>query len=494
MLRSRLSVKNFLKSSTLHSLKYLQEDNQKYLHIGIWLAINAIFMAMTVLLIMAMWDRLTENPTVTSLENTNYPVTEVPFPAVSICNINKISKRKAEIVANFISETTGHSMEVIDEYMRILGSFYDYDDSYSHKMLEFQKILENFDHVDEFKPVKLMQWLTPSCDDFLVNCHWQSQEVNCSDMFQMRLTYEGYCCIFNYIKKTNEIVGDSFRDREVLFGYPGLGNGLTVELRNELDDYFYTKQASLGANVHVFDPMDYPDKNSGSLNEFLVGFATEYFLQIETKGIRSVEDVINYPLDKRGCYFRNERKTVFGDYSESDCLLECRIKSMKALCGCVPFMIPQNQTLVCGLSDIQCLHKYRIKWESLSPPYTERTEELMREIQYSLRCDDRCYPVCQTHIYEAFTNPAHIKDLSYGNNTILHIYYTDRFSTLYRQDVYYYWFEILSKVGTIFGFILGISVISLLEVVVFCTYKIHHYLHNNITLDNNCCAFCIWNF
>jgi hypothetical protein len=44
-------------------------------------------------------------------------------------------------------------------------------------------------------------------------------------------------------------VGDSFRDREVLFGYPGLGNGLTVELSNELDDYFYTKQASLGANV-----------------------------------------------------------------------------------------------------------------------------------------------------------------------------------------------------------------------------------------------------
>jgi hypothetical protein len=54
--------------------------------------------------------------------------------------------------------------------------------------------------------------------------------------------------------------------------------------------------------VHVFDPMDYPDKNSGSLNEFLVGFATEYFLQIETKGIRSVEDVINYPLDKVSLY------------------------------------------------------------------------------------------------------------------------------------------------------------------------------------------------
>lgn len=48
--------------------------------------------------------------------------------------------------------------------------------------------------------------------------------------------------------------------------------------------------------------MDYPDKNSGSLNEFLVGFATEYFLQIETKGIRSVEDVINYPLDKVSLY------------------------------------------------------------------------------------------------------------------------------------------------------------------------------------------------
>ncbi|RZB40533.1 ASC domain containing protein [Asbolus verrucosus] len=143
-------------------------------------------------------------------------------------------------------------------------------------------------------------------------------------------------------------------------GEPGLYNGLTVTINNQLEDYFYSKQESLGANVHVFLPTDYPDKNSGSLSEYLVGVSTEFLLEIGILSTHTVKDVINYPIEKRQCYFQSERHTRFGVYSESDCLVSCRIRSMLGLCGCVPFMIPmQNQKLICGFSDIECLHKYR---------------------------------------------------------------------------------------------------------------------------------------
>ncbi|KAJ3643910.1 hypothetical protein Zmor_015337 [Zophobas morio] len=359
---------------------------------------------------MAIWDKLTRNPTLTTLENTNFPVSKVPFPGVSICNLNKISKKKAEDVAAFISDTTGSALDVVQDYMKTLGSFYDFDDTNIHKQLQFQQILEKFTHVDEFRPVKLMKWLSPTCEDFLLRCSWKNQEVNCSEIFQLRLTFEGYCCVFNYVKETNEVISESFRQNEIMFGEAGLHSGLTVVLNNQLNDYFYTKQASMGANVHIFNPTDYPDKSSGGLSEQLIGISTEFLIQLETITYDAVRDVVYHPVDERKCYFPSEKQTYFGLYSESDCLMDCRMRSMAALCGCVPFMIPQNRTLVCGLSDIQCLSKYRVKWDALAPPDAFIHSKLKREAHYALHCEDRCYSTCTTYTYQIATNPVPIKD------------------------------------------------------------------------------------
>lgn len=40
-------------------------------------------------------DIFAAKPTVTSLESVNYPIHDVPFPAVAICPVNKISKKAA---------------------------------------------------------------------------------------------------------------------------------------------------------------------------------------------------------------------------------------------------------------------------------------------------------------------------------------------------------------------------------------------------------------
>ena len=45
------------------------------------------------------WAGYQSNPLVTTLHDTIYPVANVPFPAVSICNSNRISKRAATLLA-----------------------------------------------------------------------------------------------------------------------------------------------------------------------------------------------------------------------------------------------------------------------------------------------------------------------------------------------------------------------------------------------------------
>jgi amiloride-sensitive sodium channel len=46
------------------------------------------------------WLRFDESPTVTTVETTTYPIWNLPFPAVTLCNNNKIYKSAAITLAN----------------------------------------------------------------------------------------------------------------------------------------------------------------------------------------------------------------------------------------------------------------------------------------------------------------------------------------------------------------------------------------------------------
>lgn len=50
-----------------------------------------------------------------------------------------------------------------------------------------------FDNIVHFQ-------LAPKCEDTLIRCQWGDSEVNCSEVFSLRKTWEGFCCIFNYVR------------------------------------------------------------------------------------------------------------------------------------------------------------------------------------------------------------------------------------------------------------------------------------------------------
>ena len=56
----------------------------------------------TAFLLVSVWNRFVDNPTVTSLESSVFPVTRVPYPGVSFCNLNKISKKRAASLADYM--------------------------------------------------------------------------------------------------------------------------------------------------------------------------------------------------------------------------------------------------------------------------------------------------------------------------------------------------------------------------------------------------------
>lgn len=75
-------------------------------------------------------------------------------------------------------------------------------------------------------------------------------------------------------------------------------------------------------------------------------FAKKYFFFDKFLGIRK-----NF---QRKCLFPDELKSYGGKYTRTDCIVNCRIRSILALCDCLPFYLPyqslnSNPPTVCTL-------------------------------------------------------------------------------------------------------------------------------------------------
>lgn len=49
-----------------------------------------------------------------------------------------------------------------------------------------------------YTPETLMKDLMQPCDRLIRQCYWLNQEVNCSKLFYLSKSTEGFCCSFNY--------------------------------------------------------------------------------------------------------------------------------------------------------------------------------------------------------------------------------------------------------------------------------------------------------
>lgn len=89
-------------------------------------------------------------------------------------------------------------------YLHFMGQLYDFDfqaDNVSD-LLVFQNILDTLKiSVDD-----LTREITIPCDELLRTCFWRNVEIDCSSLFLLRLTYDGYCCAFNYVKFTKDLL------------------------------------------------------------------------------------------------------------------------------------------------------------------------------------------------------------------------------------------------------------------------------------------------
>lgn len=73
---------------------------RKRSHRTIWLVVHVLAAAFIGFILHSVFVSFSVHPLVTTLADTLYPIGRVPFPAISICNNNRISKRQAQKYAD----------------------------------------------------------------------------------------------------------------------------------------------------------------------------------------------------------------------------------------------------------------------------------------------------------------------------------------------------------------------------------------------------------
>lgn len=108
------------------------------------------------------------------------PVTEIPFPAVTICNMNKA---RSSVTKKF-QENTVESTLLQNICSKELKNTSSNRTSEAGRWSVFKNFLVN---------------ISQPCEEMLVVCRYALKKYKCLDLFDTVLTDEGLCCIFNSV-------------------------------------------------------------------------------------------------------------------------------------------------------------------------------------------------------------------------------------------------------------------------------------------------------
>ncbi|XP_047994404.1 sodium channel protein Nach-like [Leguminivora glycinivorella] len=458
-----------------------------------WIILTALTFGAVIYMLLNIWTATLSNPLLVTMESSTYPIAEIDFPAVAVCNINRISLKAVkgfakEIYQSLNGKFRNITLDDIEWYLVQAGRLLDfsYNETLRLRLLRFADVVDNPEDI-----INGMKRLAPSCDEMLRRCSWNGQLVNCMDIFQTRRTVFGHCCAFNYAldynqlgrpKSTNMII-KVLRQKQA-----GSHHGLMVVLDPLLEDYAYPLRSGRGFDIYLFDPTHYVDPSGGRVLQRVSEPNEVMVLELRSARQIATNEVRKYPLSIRKCLFHDEVPELYGDlYSYSACIARCRIKTIRSLCKCTPYYLPTGRDgeSVCSLTDLSCLNKYREKLLYFYPFHSTAPGLEMERLD-SLYCPE-CFPDCEFTKHSTKASVTPFRDTSKkglnvtesSNTATVYIYQPTNDGVLDRLDVVSYWYEILSNVGGFAGVLVGFSIVIIFEIIYFFILRFIQVLYTN---------------
>ncbi|XP_013101174.1 sodium channel protein Nach [Stomoxys calcitrans] len=489
------ALKDFLQNFSFHCYGKLVETGRGYQEKLFWLAFHVVALSALIIFLLN-YHGTGDSLLTTSIYDPSYAISRVPFPAVSVCPINRISNESAKSYARELKSKDPRNRSVEHFYEQIKFLYYNHnvrgDMPDYEKALKFQRFLDIFDRKEDelfYNTRRRMTMLTPSCQNILKRCRLAGKDIDCAKEFTETYTSKGLCCTFNHDEKYSKERSTHNR----LFG-PDMG--LLILLNASHGDDFFPSTIVDSYEILIHSPRIQPNPSSGSVEERIIQNGTDTYISIKPKIFQTIREVSHLKPRVRNCLYHDEIPDQFGTaYTFSNCISHCRARSIVVLCQCLPFMMTSlnlsSSVAYCSLEHRECLMRYDFKWYNV---ITERRNVpgLEREMEDSLYCPD-CLPTCTEVQYSATlmdlplneynmkSFPPTKKNLS--DLAIVHVYFGVTNAVYYQRFLMNSWFETFSYIGNICGIIAGFSLIGIGEVVFFVLQQMYRAFRNELMAE-----------
>ncbi|XP_011640247.1 sodium channel protein Nach-like isoform X1 [Pogonomyrmex barbatus] len=397
----------FCCTTGLHGYKYISQIQRSKVERIIWAIAVFASLGCAIALMKMAWNYYVTHPTLTIIESTHRGIWNYPFPAITVCNINRISYNLTKEFIENLKIPANISKEYLIQEMRLMNELlvpgiFGYD--VQENLTRLQDIIDD----NHLSVLNIMNLITQNCSTLLTICKWKSTTDQCDRYFKKSLSRDGLCCSFNYYTFPDAATLDNMK-RSTACGFE---TGMTIVVNIDPNDYHATITGAYGVKVIIHYSFDYPDFNAEMQ---LVQLNSQHFVSINPAEMYSKPEVKDLTISTRKCIFNDEadkvlyanvqeRNLTFTIYSYHNCLAECRASITRAKCGCIPYYFPQNiiiisGTRVCNLRDIQCLKKYKLFLDTSWPEIKQNHQNLPKKIDDIKKPPCGCIPDCSLYYY-----------------------------------------------------------------------------------------------
>ncbi|RZF36224.1 hypothetical protein LSTR_LSTR008550 [Laodelphax striatellus] len=414
-------VESYLENSSLHGVKYIVLRRAKWYQKAFWIVMLCLSTAGCSQQMYRVWKKWEESPIILSFGNDMKSLSEIPFPAVTICIDSGLNKAIVDYSKNI---TSAHERKKLQHLAQLTCGISD-------------KKNDSPETFNVSEVVDFLKLVSAPLDMSVADCKYRTVTQDCKKLFSPVLIDRGLCYTFNGL--ANDEIFREGRSKSYIFA----SNARVFNV----SQHYYSKHFFLfhimfsivlfcnKCKIKVLNsieiiilhnPVEFPHARRISYRSN-VNADVSIFVRPEYITTPDVP-VLNIALNRRQCYFSNERQLkYFRYYTQDNCAVECLTDNTLDQCNCVAFYMPT--------------------------------------------CTELSYTVENSHTYSSETTAKS----SISNNTgSVNVIFTEAYFIIKERKELFGKTEFLSSCGGTLGLFLGFSVLSLVEVI----YYISLYFSN----------------
>ncbi|KAG8336211.1 hypothetical protein J6590_049450 [Homalodisca vitripennis] len=218
----------------------------------LWVVVLSVTSGLLLYHLLSDWKELRQGPLRVAVEDSRVSVSNIDFPAVTVCPVNVIDPDRLHLLmtrvlgSGFRDETATRFSTTLKALTMVTNPKWDGGYTYFQSQNVTPFPIRNDDIIPFLKAV------THSIDDIIEVCYWRGSHFNCSDIFRLQSTELGLCHSFNSYtslqSSTDSKMNPPFRnERGELVGFRSISEGRS----SGIDLILHPKQSVSSGNIIV---------------------------------------------------------------------------------------------------------------------------------------------------------------------------------------------------------------------------------------------------